>query len=109
MPFVASRYPKDWKNISLRIRARSLGICECNGECGLHLNIACLERNGSPAHSFNGKVVLTVAHLNHIEMDCRDENLRAMCQLCHLSYDREQHQANSRKTRRSRKAHQELF
>jgi hypothetical protein len=33
------------------------------------------------------KVVLTVAHLNHDPADCRDENLRAGCQLHHLRYD----------------------
>jgi hypothetical protein len=31
--------------------------------------------------------VLTVAHLNHDPQDCRDENLKAFCQRCHLRYD----------------------
>ena len=33
------------------------------------------------------KIVLTVAHLNHKPEDCRRENLRALCQSCHLTYD----------------------
>jgi hypothetical protein len=37
------------------------------------------------------KVVLTVAHLNHDVKDNRDENLRALCQRCHLRYDAKHH------------------
>ncbi len=33
------------------------------------------------------RVALTVAHLNHIAGDDRDENLKALCQWCHLNYD----------------------
>jgi len=29
------------------------------------------------------KIVLTVAHLNHDPLDCREENLRTLCQACH--------------------------
>ena len=36
-------------------------------------------------------IVLTVAHLNHRPEDCRDSNLKAMCQRCHLRYDRYHH------------------
>jgi hypothetical protein len=32
-------------------------------------------------------VVLTVAHLNNVAGDDRPENLRALCQWCHLIYD----------------------
>jgi len=53
--------------------------------------------------------VLTVAHLNHEPLDVRDENLKALCQRCHLRYDIEHHQANARRTRRAKKAHGELF
>lgn len=35
------------------------------------------------------KVVLTIAHLDHDELnwDVKDERLMAMCQKCHLTYD----------------------
>lgn len=33
------------------------------------------------------RVILTVAHLNHVAGDDRDENLKALCQWCHLNYD----------------------
>lgn len=37
------------------------------------------------------RVVLTVAHLNHTPGDDRDENLKALCQWCHLDYDKTHH------------------
>lgn len=36
-------------------------------------------------------------------MDCRPENLKAMCQRCHLSFDRDEHALNAAKTRRRKK------
>ena len=51
-----------------------------------------MERNGMPAKWAKGKVVLTVAHLTHNPQDCRREYLKAMCQRCHLRYDRLLHQ-----------------
>lgn len=98
MPIRASekaRYPKNWKEISLRIRARSGGQCECEGECGLHREHPgprrCTEQNGTAAKWAKGKIVLTVAHLNHKPEECEDSNLKAMCQRCHLRYDAEHH------------------
>lgn len=72
-----SRYPKEWKAISLRIRAeRARWKCE---ECGA--------AHGNPHPITGSKVVLTVAHLDHTPENCADENLRAWCQRCHNSYD----------------------
>lgn len=89
------RYPKDWKAISRRIRfERAGGRCECPGGkdgCGLHRGRRCAERHGEPATWAKGKVILTTMHLNHAPEDCRDENLRAACQRCHLRYDRAHH------------------
>lgn len=48
------------------------------------------------------RVVLTIAHLNHDPSDNRDENLRALCQWCHLRHDRPFHYANARRTRAAR-------
>jgi 5-methylcytosine-specific restriction endonuclease McrA len=112
-PIERARYPKDWKAISQRIRARADGQCECAGECGLHRDHPgprrCTERNGEPAQWARGKVMLTVAHLNHTPEDCRPENLKAMCQRCHLRYDRDLHAVNSAATRRKKKNNGELF
>lgn len=37
------------------------------------------------------RVVLTIAHRNHVSGDDRDENLAAWCQWCHLDYDKKHH------------------
>jgi hypothetical protein len=93
------RYPADWPAIRARILARAteadrvLPRCECRGECGrrTHAPGRCPNVQHLPAYGTGSTVVLTVAHLNHEPEDCRDENLRAMCQGCHLHYDREHH------------------
>lgn len=69
-----ARYPKDWKQISLRIRDRAGNKCE---DCGVD-NYSI--RDGS-------KIVLTVAHLDHTPENCADDNLKAWCQRCHNRYD----------------------
>lgn len=102
------RYPADWDEISRRIRLyRADGWCECDGRCGHdHTDdpesrtTRCSAINGHPHPVTGSRVVLTVAHLNHIPEDCRDENLMAMCQRCHLAYDREHH-AETRAARRA--------
>lgn len=92
-PEMRALYPPDWPAISLRIRTeRAEGRCECVGECGKHDGPdRCTAVNGEPHPVTRSKVVLTVAHLNHRPQDCRDENLRAMCQRCHLNYDTDHH------------------
>jgi hypothetical protein len=105
----AALYPKEWKAISAAIRARSGGRCKCAGECGLHHERRCEETQASAAKWAHGKIVLTVAHLNHNPADCHPENLKAMCQRCHLRYDRELHQRHSAETRRAKKQNGELF
>lgn len=106
-PSERARYPKDWKAISARIRERSGGQCECLGECGVRHRYQgaerCPEFNGLPAAEFKGKVVFTTAHLNHTPEDNRPENLKAMCQRCHLLYDLPHHQKNARVTREAKK------
>lgn len=92
-------YPPAWPVISRRIRDRAGGRCECTGQCALHRGERCHERTGTLARFASGKVILTVAHLNHCKSDCRDENLLAMCQTCHLRYDLVLHARNAFATR----------
>ncbi len=47
------------------------------------------------------KIILTIAHLNHNTSDNRDENLKAMCQRCHLRYDAKHH-AETRKKKQNK-------
>jgi hypothetical protein len=100
-----TRYPEDWHDISHRIRfVRAQGRCECTGECGLHED-RCDARHGEPHPVTNSKVVLTTAHMGtdtgdkHDKMDVRDENLKAMCQRCHLIFDLNDHIEHAKVTR----------
>lgn len=94
-----SRYPKDWPEISRRIRfERAKGRCEW---CGAE--------HGKPHPETGSVVVLTVAHLHEPIEDVRDENLAALCQRCHLNYDRHIHLANARRNRKERLGVLDLF
>lgn len=113
------RYPVEWPAISWTIRwIRALGQCECHGECAVpndrriggwlrctwaDLSAAhggrCLAVNGDPNPTTGSTVVLTVAHLDHTPENCHPANLRAMCQRCHLRYDRDHHAETARATR----------
>lgn len=98
-----NRYPKNWPEISKRIRfERAKGRCEntittqsADGE----IKFRCTARHGLPHPMTGSKVVLTVAHLDHTPENCDDENLKAMCQKCHLAYDKDHHIANARSRR----------
>jgi hypothetical protein len=48
-------------------------------------------------------IVLSVAHLNQTPGDDRDENLKALCQWCHLRNDRMTHLRNAHITRARKK------
>lgn len=99
MPIDYSEYPDDWRAISRRIRfERAGGRCEwCDAE------------NGKPHPETGSTVVLTVAHLNHETHDVREENLAALCQRCHLNYDRGRHAENRKYGRRHRRRQLSLF
>ena len=90
MPIDYKKYPINWRMIRHRILKRAGDRCECTGECGLHSTTGrCVEINKTKANFANGKVVLTIAHLDHDEsnINIKDERLKAMCQRCHLRYD----------------------
>ncbi len=104
------RYPKNWKEISNRIRfERANNACE---KCGVY-NYSVVKKQTvkyrgivarldsySQAKEladvlsglYNGKpqfivIVLTVAHLDHNPENNSEENLMALCQECHNRYD----------------------
>lgn len=100
-----NRYPADWPAISLSIKERAGWLCECLGECGRGTHAGrCPNRHGAPAYGTGSKVVLTTAHLDHTPENCNPGNLRAMCQGCHLHYDRDHHAATRAATRRAESA-----
>ena len=124
-----SDYPKDWPRISLEVRGRSLGRCECEGECGRDHGGRCPRHNGdvlSVTVRWVGRVacveswpvVLTVAHLwrgpcaehDAAGVKCGEpDHLKAMCQPCHLRYDRVHHIARRKRNRFNARAAGDLF
>lgn len=55
------------------------------------------------------KIVLTIAHLDHDITNNDASNLKALCQKCHLNYDKDHHRKNSRATINKKKGLQSLF
>lgn len=128
------RYPKDWKQIRERILKRADNRCEfCRAEnhtriargagefrntymtgdaqvfCANTGRLVGLVRMDSFKLARMVDVVLTIAHLDHVPENCSDDNLKALCQRCHLTYDALHHAKNAAVTRRLRKAVAELF
>ncbi len=76
MPCDYKQYPKNWKQISLKVRTRADWKCEwCGVQC---------RRPGEP-HTTH-KITLTVAHLDHDPWN-PDARLAALCAPCHCRYD----------------------
>ena len=105
-----SLYGDDWREFAAYIKFdRAGGKCECDGRCGdrqcrgLDLG-RCNAEHGKP-HPVNGKrTVLTAAHLNHDETSRDEDEVGAYCARCHLSYDRDHHAVNRRKTHEAKRA-----
>lgn len=130
-----ARYPKEWKAIRARILKRAGDCCEwCHvpnkaritrgtGEdaetyMDANANVWCantgehLGQTHMSSYECNGRwinIVLTIAHLDHTPENCDDDNLRALCQRCHLKHDREHHAETAKATRRARLQTPELF
>lgn len=109
------RYPRDWPEISARIRQRAGNRCE---ECGVkNYALGGRDEQGTfweatpkgdkmarlewpePGETWWCscgpqvrklriiRIVLTVAHLDHTPENCADDNLKALCQRCHNRLD----------------------
>lgn len=100
MPIDYKRYPANWHEFSRHIRfVRADNRCE-----------KCFAENYQPHPITSSKVILTVAHLDAIGDICRCEgkdglkcavnsHVAALCQGCHLIYDKERHKFNRRRSR----------
>lgn len=99
-----ARYPKNWKQIRAVILDRAGHRCEGSPDFP-----DCRAVNYEPHPETGSKVVLTIAHLNHVPEDCEPENLRAWCNRCHLNYDKEFHAQNAAANRKAGKAAGDLF
>jgi 5-methylcytosine-specific restriction endonuclease McrA len=122
-----ARYPKDWKQISARIKEREGHKCKfCGlpnykiimriGDCVISISDAELVEAFDIAQRTQVqyrkvlqdmgyvRIVLTVAHLDHQPENNADENLAALCQRCHNRYDMPHRIANRKITNERKKA-----
>lgn len=123
MPINYKLYPANWKTeIRPAILERAKHCCEV---CGLRnhlvgyrnrdgLFIEChewlyRESKFTPDGHKVIKIVLTIAHLDHDITNNDPANLKALCQKCHLNYDKDLHRENSRATIENKKGLQKLF
>ena len=130
MPFDKSKYPADWDQIRQQILNRAGHRCE---QCGVP-NHVWVVRNEAGEHwpsegrssrdnllrsiKYEGgvdggcgmkpiRIVLTIAHTDNPDpMDCRPENLKALCQRDHLRLDAKMHGINAAVTRSKNKRKQ---
>lgn len=132
MPMNRDDYPEDWDAIALTIKEAANWHCqECGRPClkpnqewadfvldllnsGDDLYLQTFEEHyDNETGEWGtiekpGRFVLTVAHLNHRPMDCRPENLKALCSPCHLRHDGKQ-MATKKYLKRERLGQLSLF
>ncbi len=112
-----NRYPANWKShIRPRILNRAGNACEGSPDYP-----DCRAANYCAHQDTGSKVVLTIAHLDHIPENCdgmetggdvlplEKSNLRAWCQRCHLGYDKEHHAQTAYASRRDGRVVSDLF
>jgi hypothetical protein len=119
-PEERARYPKNWPEISRRIREREGQKCKwCAAPNGKLIDRDKADPAKWRLHKCDGTccgeghqailVVLTVAHLDHTPENVADDNLAALCQRCHLRYDAKHHASTARDTRERRSGQTRLF
>lgn len=139
MPVDYSKYPKNWRSeIRPSILARAKNKCEecgidnyAEGWRDKEGNFItwkeiedALENNGYDyfEHELRHhlgkdwefkkkatKIVLTISHQDHDIKNNDPENLKALCQRCHLRHDREHHAETRRKNKEIRTGQKNLF
>jgi ribosomal protein S27AE len=136
-PETAHRYPANWAEIRAAVLARARNRCEnCGvanhalggrladgrwlaawplGEKMLRLEWPCPGEtwwcgDGTTREQLRIiRIVLTIAHLDHTPENCSLDNLRALCQRCHLAYDQPHHLQQAYANRRRGFALGDLF
>lgn len=117
-PELKPLYPSNWREISNAIRFdRAQGKCEfCGVRHGWYRG-----QNGvvwepsivaelSLLESVNfSRIILTTAHLDHDPTNNAEENLRALCQKCHLAHDLPHHLISRRINRERETGQGRLF
>lgn len=113
MPWERDRYPEDWAELSLKKKQEANWCCQ-------HCGRVCKRNDEDWADFFKrggamggkdpkpGRYILTVAHLDQDPQNGQDENLAALCTVCHLRYDRRFFLSN-RYAKRERSGQLNLF
>lgn len=98
-------YPKNWKEIRMKILQRANNCCEF---CGVP-DYTWRTSLSSTSPSDAVQVVLTIAHLDHDPTNNDFSNLRALCQRCHNRYDAKHRAANRSHTAALKRDKSEWF
>jgi len=101
MPCNYSEYHPKWTLIVRLVKKRAGNKCE-----GSPHYPDCRAANGKPHPVTGSIVVLTTAHLDHNKDNNKFENLRSLCQRCHLQHDNKHHAANRKYGRKHKGKHQ---
>ena len=94
MPCDKKLYPPNWKQLRVSILERAENRCE-----GSPRYPNCRALNYAPHPVTGSRVILTIAHLDQDVRNNSQDNLRALCQRCHLTHDARQHAQNAARTR----------
>ena len=112
------RYPPNWRDIRAAILARAGDCCEFCGVPNQSWRLPGFEQwTCDPAIADEWaddgrkatRIVLTIAHLDHQPEHSDPANLRALCQRCHLDWDRDHHRQTFYATRKQGRAWRDLF
>ena len=88
MPMDRALYPHGWPQIARQVKERADWCCQgCGKQC---------YRPGERVYDWRS--VLTVAHLDHNPGNNAPDNLKALCVVRHLNYDRAEHVARAKRT-----------
>lgn len=104
MPINYKEYHPKWTLIRRLILKRANNCCE-----GSPKFPGCRAANNLPHPETGSKVILTIAHLNHDKESNSFENLKALCQRCHLHHDLAHHVFNRKYGRDTKKLNGKLF
>ena len=89
MPMIKARYPANWDAIALGVKQEADWCCQhCQRRC---------QRPDESLEQLRQRIgkaklrqyLLTVAHLDQNPQNCSGDNLKALCTVCHLRYDRQ--------------------
>lgn len=113
MPISAERmknYPggsirsPEWLEFRAQLLERAGNCCE-----GTPQHPECRAENGKPHPETGGKVVLTIAHMDHDETHMDEDRCRALCQRCHNRWDAPHRKVNAARTRRRKSAQMDFL